>query len=141
MYRGVKARAYCSCSSIFIYFLPILHVNIIICVTVFLGILKFGMPMNNEMLYCCLEKTQRHCIYSFLYLSIFLSFQVSFVTVFSGTLQPESLNLVYAWRMSDCIKGLVVWLIAHILPFLIYFPFSLHFTFIVSTCHSLFKKY
>ena len=64
--------------SIFLSF-PILHVNIKKkYVGVFLGIfkarmLKLSIDMDNELLYCGIEK-QTHCFYSSLYLSISLSF-------------------------------------------------------------------
>ena len=62
--------------SIFLSF-PILHVNIKkIYVGVFSGIfkarmLKLGIHMNNELLYCWIEN-RTPCFYSSIYLSIFL---------------------------------------------------------------------
>ena len=67
--------------SIFLSF-PILHVNIKnFYVRVFSGtfkarILKLGIHMDNELLYCGIEN-RTPCSYSSLYLSIFLSFRLN----------------------------------------------------------------
>ena len=68
------------------------------CVRVFSGtiiarIIKLGIHMDNELLYCGIEN-QTPCSYSFLYLSIFLSFTALFVSQFSPKLcKLESLNM------------------------------------------------
>ena len=59
---------------------PILHVNIKICVGVFSGIfkariLKHGLHMDNELLYCGIENWSL-CSYSSLHLSIFIQFSL-----------------------------------------------------------------
>ena len=79
-----------------------------ICVGVFSGtfkarMLKLGINMDNELLYCGIDN-RTPCSYSSLYLSIFLSFKAKFVSQFSPELcKLESLNVVYMCRMSDCI--------------------------------------
>ena len=51
-------------------------------------------------------ENQTPCAYSSLYLSIFLSFKAKFVLLFSPELcKLESSNIVYICRMSDCIVG------------------------------------
>ena len=47
--------------------------------------LKLGIHMDNELLYCGIEN-QTPCSYSSLYLSIFLSFKAKFVSLFSPKL-------------------------------------------------------
>ena len=94
-----------------------------ICVGVFSGpviarILKLAIHMNNEFLYCGIEN-QTPCSYSFLYLSIFLSFTAKFVSQFSPKLYKlESSNMVYICRMSDYIVGLRLRVMALIFLFL-----------------------
>ena len=61
-----------------------------ICVRVFSGtiiarMLKLGIHMDNELLYCGIEN-QTPCSHSSLYLSIFLSFTAKFVSQFSPEL-------------------------------------------------------
>ena len=80
--------------------------------------LKLGIHMYNELLYCVIEDCTP-CFYSSLYLSIFLSFKAKFVSQFSPELcELESLNMVYICRMSDCIVGLRLRLMAFIFLFL-----------------------
>ena len=80
------------------------------CVGAFSGIfkarmLKLGMHMDNELLYYGIEN-RTPCSFCFLYLSIFLSFMAKFVTQFFLELcKLESSNMVYICRMSDCIVG------------------------------------
>ena len=75
--------------------------------------------MDNELLYCGIEN-RTPCSYSFLYLSIFLSFKAKFVSQFSPEMcKLESSNIVYICRMSDCIVGLRLRVMA---PFLSIFP-------------------
>ena len=77
-----------------------------ICVGVFSGIfkarmLKLGIHMDNELLYCSIEN-RTSCFYSSLYLSIFLSFRFQFVSQFSPELcKLESSNMVYICRMNE----------------------------------------
>ena len=91
------------------------------CVTIFSGtitarILKLGVQMDNELLYCGIEN-RTPCLYSFLYLSILLSFKAKFVSQFSSELcKLESSNKVN--RMSDCIAGLKLRVMAFIFLFL-----------------------
>ena len=76
------------------------------CVRVFSGtilarILKHGLHMDNELLYCGIENLT-HFSLSSLYLSIFLSLKAKFVSQFSQELcKLESSNMVYICRMSD----------------------------------------
>ena len=98
------------------------------CVTVFSGtiiatILKLGIHMDNELLYCGIENWTL-CSYSSLYLSIFLSFKAKFVLQFSLELcKLESSNMVYICRMSDCMVGLRLRIMALIFLFFIHFSF------------------
>ena len=69
-----------------------------ICVGVFSGtfkarMLKLGIHMDNELLYCWIENPTP-CFYSSLYLSIFLSFKAKFVSQFSPVLR---LNLCHSF--------------------------------------------
>ena len=80
--------------------------------------LKLGIHMDNELLYYGIEN-RTPCSYSSLYLSIFLSFKANFVSLFSLELcKLESSNVVYICRMSDCIVGLRLRIMAHIFLFL-----------------------
>ena len=94
-----------------------------ICVGVFSGIfkarmLKLGLHMDNELLYCGIEN-RTPCSYSSLYLSIFLSLKAKFVSQFSQELcKLESSNMVNICRMSDCSVGLRLRVIAFIFLFL-----------------------
>ena len=96
------------------------------CVTVFsgtiiAGILKLGMHMDNESLYCGIEN-QTPCSYSSIYLIILLSFMAIFVSQFSPELcKLKSSNMVYLCRMSDCIVGLRHRVMAFIFLFFIFF--------------------
>ena len=57
--------------------------------------LKLGIHMDNELLYCEIEK-QTPCFYYSLYLFIFLSLKAKFVSQFSTELcRLESSNTVY----------------------------------------------
>ena len=97
-----------------------------ICVGVFSGIfkarmLKLCIHMDNELLYCGIEN-QTPCSYSSLYLSIFLSLKAKFVSLFSLELcKLESSNMIYICRMSDCIIGLRLRVMAFIFLFLSFF--------------------
>ena len=90
-----------------------------ICGGVFSGffqgrMLKLGIHMDNELMYCGI-KNRTHCFYSSLYLFIFLSFKDKFMSQFSPELcKLESSNMVYICRMSDCIVGLRLWVMAFI---------------------------
>ena len=84
--------------------------------------LKLGIHMDNKLLNCGIENWTP-CSYSFFYLSIFLSFKAKFVSQFSPELyMVESSNMVYICRMSDCIVGLRLRVMALILLFLSIFP-------------------
>ena len=81
-------------------------------------LLKLGIHMDNELLYCGIEN-RTPCSYFSLYLSIFLSFMAKFVSQFSPELcMLESSNMVYICRMSDYIVGLRLRVMAHIFLFL-----------------------
>ena len=85
--------------------------------------LKLGIHMDNELLYCGIEN-QTSCSYSSLYLSIFLSIKAKFVSQFSLELcKLESSSMVYICRMSDCIVGLRLRVMALIFLFFIHFSF------------------
>ena len=114
--------------SIFLSF-PTLHVSIKnFYVGVFSRIfkakmLKLGIHMYNELLYCGIEN-QTPCSFSSLYLSIFLSFKDKFVSQFSPELcKLESSNMVYICRRSDCVVGLRLSVMAFIFLFFIHFFF------------------
>ena len=80
--------------------------------------LKLGILMDNELLYCGIENLTP-CSYSSLYLSIFLSFKAKFVPQFSPELcKLESSNMIYIFRMSDCIVRLRLRVMAPIFLFL-----------------------
>ena len=68
--------------------------------------LKLGILMDNELLYCWVEN-RTSCSYFSIYLSIFLSFKAKFVSQFSLELCTlESSNMLYICRMNDHIVGL-----------------------------------
>ena len=80
--------------------------------------LKLCIHMDNELLYCGIEN-QIPCSYFSLYLSIFLSFKAKYVSQFSSELcKLEFSNMVNICRMSDCIVGLKLRVIAFIFLFL-----------------------
>ena len=73
--------------------------------------------MDNELLYCGIEN-RTPCSYSSLYLSIFLSFMAKHVSQFTPEISKlESSNVVYICRMSDCIVGLRLRVMAFIFLF------------------------
>ena len=77
--------------------------------------LKLGIHMDNELLYYEIENWTP-CSYSSLYLSIFLSFKAKFASLFSlEQCMLESSNMVYKCRMSDCIVGLRLRVMADII--------------------------
>ena len=70
-----------------------------ICVEVFSGtlkarMLKLGIHIDNELLYCGIEN-RTPCSYSSLYLSIFLSFKAKFVSQFT----PELCKLEFPYMV------------------------------------------
>ena len=117
----------------FFFLSPNYKLTLKICVTVFSGtiiarILKLGIHLDNELLYCGIEN-QTPCSYSSLYLSIFLSFKAKFVSLFSPELcKLETSNKVYICRMSDCIVGLRLRIMALICLFLSFFSFYPYIT-------------
>ena len=118
-----------------------------ICVGVFPEIfkarmLKHGIHMDNELLYCWIEN-RTPCTYSFLYLSIFLSFTVKFVSQFSPELcKLESSNMVYICRMSDCIVGLRLRVMAFVFQFLsIFLSFPILHVNIKNFCWSFLRNF
>ena len=70
--------------------------------------LKLGIHIDNELLYCGIENQTPWSYSPFTrYLSIFLSFMAKFVSQFSSEMcKLESSNMLYICRMSDCIVGL-----------------------------------
>ena len=79
--------------------------------------LKLGIHMKNELLYYGIEN-RRPCSYFSLYLSIFLSFKAKLVSLLSPEqCKLESSNIVYICRMSDCIVGLKL----RVMAFFFYF--------------------
>ena len=90
--------------------------------------LKLGIHIDSELLYCGIENLSP-CSYYSLYLSIFLSFMAKFVSQFSPELcKLESSNMVYICRMSDCIVGLRLRVMALIFLFFIHFSLFLYIT-------------
>ena len=80
--------------------------------------LKLGIHMDSVLLYYGIENWTP-CSYSSLYLSFFLSFKANFVSLFSLELcKLESSNMLYICRMSDCIVGWRLRVMAHIFLFL-----------------------
>ena len=72
--------------------------------TIIARMLKLGIHMDNELLYCGIEN-RTPCFYFSFYLSIFLSFMAKFVSQFSPELcRLESSNMVYLCRMSDGVE-------------------------------------
>ena len=118
-----------------------------ICVGVFSGIfkarmLKLGIQMDNELLYCGIEN-QTPCSYFSLYLSIFLSFTAKFVSQFYPELCTlESSNRLYICRMSDCIVGLRLRVMALIVLFLsIFLSFPILHVNIKNLCWSVLRNF
>ena len=93
------------------------------CVRVFSGtlkarMLKLGIHIDNELLYCGIEN-RTPCSYFSLYLSIFLSLTAKFVSQFSSEMcKLESSNMVLVCRMSDYIVGLRLKVMAFIFLYL-----------------------
>ena len=84
--------------------------------------LKLSIRIDNELFYCGIEN-QTPCSYFSLYLSIFLSFKAKFVSQFSSELcKLESSNVVYICKISDCMVGLKLRVMA--LIFFIFFHYS-----------------
>ena len=104
--------------------------------------LKLGIHMDNELLYYGIEN-RTPCSYSSPYLSIFLSFKANFVSLFSLELcKLESPNMVYICRMSDCIVGLRLKIMAHIFLFLsIFLSFPILHVNIKNLCWSFLRNF
>ena len=118
-----------------------------ICVRVFsrtfkARMLKLGIHIDNELLYCGMEN-HTPCTYSSLYLSIFLSFMAKFVSQFSLEMcKLESLNMVYICRMSDYIVGLRLRVMALIFLYLsIFLSFPILHVNIKNLCWSFLKNF
>ena len=89
--------------------------------------LKLCIHVDNELLYCGIEN-RTPCSYSSFYLSIFQTFKAKFVSQFSLELcKLESSNMVYMCRMSDCIVGLRLRVVAFIFRFYPLFFLSLYY--------------
>ena len=104
--------------------------------------LKLGIHMDNELLYCGIEN-RTPCFYFSLYLFIFLSFKVEFVSQFSPELcKLESSNMIYICRMSDCIVGLRLRVMALIFLFLsIFLSFPILQVNIKNLCWSFLRNF
>ena len=104
--------------------------------------LKLSIHMDNELLYSGIEN-QTPCSSSFLYLSIFLSFTAKFVSQFSLELcKLESSDMVYICRMSDCIVGLRLRIMALIFQFLsIFLSFPILHANIKNLCWSFLRNF
>ena len=90
--------------------------------------LKLGIHIDNELLYCRIEN-QAPCSYFSIYLSIILSFKAKFVSLFSPELcKLESSNVVHLCRMSDYIVGWRLRVMAFIFLFFIHFSFFPYIT-------------
>ena len=101
--------------------------------------LKLGIHMDNELLYCGIGN-QTPCSYFSLYLSIFLSFTAKFVSQFSPELcKQESSNMIYICRMSDCIMGLRLRIMALIFLFYPCFFLSLYYMLTLKICVGVFS--
>ena len=118
-----------------------------ICVGVFSEIfkarmLKLCIHMDNGFLYCSIENGTP-CSYSSLYLSIFLSFMAKFVSQFSQELYKlESSNMVNICRMSDCIVGLRLRVMALFFLFLsIFLSFAILHVNIKNLCWSFLRNF
>ena len=107
-----------------------------ICVRVFSGTIKarmlklqLGIHMDNELLYCGIEN-RTPCSYSSLNLSIFFCLlRLNLCHIFFPELcKLESSNVVYICRMSDCIVGLRLRVMALIFLFFIQFSFFPYLT-------------
>ena len=93
--------------------------------------LKLGMHMDNELLYCGIwnrtPSLKFFCFFFFFF--FFLSFKAKYVSLFSPELcKLESSNVVYMCRMSDCIVGLRFRVMALIFLFSIQFSFFPYIT-------------
>ena len=115
----------------FLFFL-LLHVNIKnFYVGIFSGtfearMLKLSIHMDNELLYCGIEKSDSLLLIFPLFVHFFLSFQAKFVSQFSPEpCKLKSSNVVYICRMSGCIVGLRMRVMAPLFLFFIYFSFFL----------------
>ena len=104
--------------------------------------LKLGIHMDNEFLYCSIEN-HTPCSYSSLYLSIFLSIMAKFMSQLSPELYKlESSNTVYICRMSDCIVGLRLRVMALIFLFLsIFLSFPILHVNIKNLCWSFLRNF
>ena len=101
--------------------------------------LKLGIHMDNELLYCWIEN-RTPCSYSSLYWSIFLSFKAKFVSQFSPELcKLEYSNIVYICRMSDCIVGLRLRVMAFIFLFYPLFFLSRYYMITLKICIGVFS--
>ena len=104
--------------------------------------LKLGIHMDNELLYYGIEN-RTPCCYASHYLSIFLSFKANFVSLFSLELcKLESSNMLYICRMSDCIVGLRLRVMAHIFLFLsVFLSFPILHVNIKNLCWSFLRNF
>ena len=85
--------------------------------------LELGIHMDNELF--CRTENRTPCSYSSLYLSFFLSSTAKSVSQFSPELcKLESSNMVYTYRMSDCVVGLNSgsWLLFPFISIFLSFP-------------------
>ena len=131
---GLRLRVMALLFYFYPFFLSLYYMlTLKICVRVFSGtfkarMLKLGIHIDNELLYCAIEN-QSPCSYSSLHLSIFLSFMVKFVSQFSQELwKLESSNMVHICRLSGYIVGSRLGVMTLIFLFFIHFSFFLFIT-------------
>ena len=110
---------------------PVLHVNIKNCVGVFSGIfkariMKLGIHMGNELLYCGIEN-RTHCSYYFLYCPFFCLLRLNLCQFSPKLCKLESSNMVYICRLSDYFVGLRLRVMALIFLFYLFFFLSQYY--------------
>ena len=95
--------------------------------TTWVRILKFGTKLDSDELYC-VTKEQPHIAYQSLYLFIFLSLQLKFLSHISQLLlEPVFSNFVYTFRKAKC----TVLLEIKMLIFFQFFIFSFFHSYII----------
>ena len=98
--------------------------------TTWVRILKFGMKLDSDELYC-VTKEQPHIAYQSLYLFIFLSLQWKFLSQLSQLLlEPVFSNFVYIFRMAKSTVYMEIKMLILILPSFFSFSFFPSFTLI-----------
>ena len=130
MYRGIETQGHGFYFSISIHFSSFFPYVGVFSKTFKARMLKLGMHMDNELLYCGIENRSPSLYLSifffifFYFFFFFLSFKAKYVSQFSPELcKLESSNVVYMCRMSDCIVGLRFRVMVLIFLFFIFFSF------------------